>query len=207
MYKEISLDLTAPNDAVILSAATRTAGSQTLVGSVTSLSLGGLRQLVATTVADETALGNTMVITGTAMGVAVTETLTLPNASTVTSTKYFDTITDVTTTQNDAGNTKLGTNQIEVSEWFLPKLNVNVVNIGLAVNISGTINYDVEYTMSKNDLDFSNAPALVFDHDAIAAETTDQAGNIVVPVVGIRLRTNTFTAGATATMHIIQSEG
>jgi len=171
------------------------------------VSRSGVRQLVATTAADETALGNTMIVTGTAKGQTVTETLTLPNASTVTSTKYFDVITDVTTTQNDAGNTKLGTNQIEVSEWVNLNLERQETNVGLSVNLSGTINMDVEFTLSTSDLNMTQSIALeaTFDHDSLAALTASQADNIVIPVLAIRMRTNSFTSGATSDLFFSQS--
>lgn len=100
----------------------------------------------------------------------------------------------ITVSQTGAGST--GTIPLNV--------NVNPFNIGIAVVVSGTVNYTVQYTFDNVwSATYNSATATWFDHASLAAETTSQTGNFAFPVAGMRLTVN--SGSGTATMTVIQA--
>lgn len=74
-------------------------------------------------------------------------------------------------------------------------------NIGIGVDITGTITYTVQHTFD-NVFDSTVTP-LWFDHPTLVAQTTDKDGNYTNPPFAVRLIT---TAGSgTARIRLIQS--
>ena len=150
----------------------------------------------------------TAVLTGTdAENRVQTETLNLPAASVaVTSTKYFRTLTSVVPSATigadtmDIGWTDGAVNHMVVTNW-----RQNPFSISVGVDITGTINYDVQHTF--DDI-FTVAASSVswFNHSSIVTDTTDQDGNYAFPVRAIRLLINSLTTGATAELFILQGE-
>ena len=100
----------------------------------------------------------------------------------------------ITVLQTAAGST--GTIPLNV--------NVNPFNIGIAVVVSGTVNYTVQYTFDNVwSATYNSATATWFDHASLAAQTTSQTGNFAFPVAGMRLTVN--SGSGTATMTVIQA--
>ena len=100
----------------------------------------------------------------------------------------------ITVSQTGAGST--GTIPLNV--------NVNPFNIGIAVVVSGTVNYTVQYTFDNVwSATYNSATATWFDHASLATETTSQTGNFAFPVAGMRLTVN--SGSGTATMTVIQA--
>ena len=70
---------------------------------------GKSQHIIVTTAADETTPQSTMTLVGTDRdGAAITENLTLPNASTVVSTKQFLTVTGISVNVTTEGVTDVG---------------------------------------------------------------------------------------------------
>jgi hypothetical protein len=100
----------------------------------------------------------------------------------------------ITVSQTAAGST--GTIPLNV--------NVNPFNIGIAVVVSGTVNYTVQYTFDNVwSATYNSATATWFDHASLGAQTTSQTGNFAFPVAGMRLTVN--SGSGTATMTVIQA--
>ena len=133
----------------------------------------------------------TAILTGTdANGVAQTETLNLPAGSaTVTSTKYFLTLTSV------VPSATIGTDTMDIG-WAAGSItptNNFVMRSAFAFGfgctvVSGPPTYTVQQTYDGTTW---------FDHATVAAETTSQEGSILVPVQAIRIK---FTAAGAVTL-------
>jgi len=135
----------------------------------------------------------TFTITGTnPNGFSQTETLAGPNGvATVTSTKYFLTVTSVTVDATTGADTfDIGWNADSVSAWIFPQPSGPVFNIGFAcIKDSGTPTYGVQQTYDNG--------VTAFNHATVTGETTSQEGTFTSPVQGYRLN---WTAAGGVTM-------
>jgi len=186
------------------------AGAITINGSLATGGVATLDQPRRVTIAPGGAdSGITYTVVGTnRTGNAISETVQgVNNPSTVTTTQDFKTVTAVTHTGTVAGTVTVGTSAIGSSQWFAIDTNADPINVGIAVVVSGTINYTVEYTY-----DDPNVIALptVFNISggsltAKTATADSQPNSFNFPCWGIRLTVNSSTSPATATMTIQQA--
>ena len=172
----------------------------------------GLAHLV--TVRNDSATNHsakTAVLTGTdADGKPQTETINLPdNAATVTSTKFFLTLESVVPSATinadtmDVGWSAVAAGQTTPLEW-----RSNAV-AAMTVDISGTINFTVEQTFANV---YDSAPSTLpwvpiaspVDMDDVTADTT---GTATLGAQAVRFYVNSVTAGATATLYLVQPGG
>lgn len=115
-----------------------------------SVSGDGLaHQLIITTSADETTPQSTLTLTGTdADGNVQTEAVTLPNATTVETTKYWSAVTSATADVATTGTMDIGwvdeiaTNLIDFTDWGGYSGNAPTMQIV----VTGTIDYTFEVT-------------------------------------------------------------
>jgi len=152
--------------------------------------------------ADET--GRTYTITGTdPRDVAITEAVS-GSTGTVSSTKYFKTITGITIDANSAGALTIGTSGLACSSWVLFNHGESI-NIGLAavLSTSASLTYAVEHTFddlqSNTDLTITT-----IDHDDLTGKTATDDGNYAFSAFGFRVKTTAFTSG-TVTLTSIQA--
>lgn len=69
--------------------------------------------------------------------------------------------------------------------------------LGIAVKVTGTVNYTVQHTFDDVfDPNFNPATATWIDHATLAAQTTTKDSNYAFPVRGIRLVVNSGTGTA-----------
>lgn len=188
------------------------AGNFTINGSLAS---GGAVSLTTAHRLDIESAGNisgvTFTITGTdENGDALVEIITGPNATTVTTTGYFKTITQVAVDGAVGTNTSIGTTD-EFRLNILP-LNPqgNEVGCYIGVYVSGTINYTVQETVddvldsaSPRDGVAAITPAWV-DITAFADKTANVNASSTALARGLRLEGNSYTAGATISMAVSQ---
>lgn len=85
------------------------------------------------------------------------------------------------------------------SSAIVVSTNVNPVNIGFGVIVSGTVNYTVQHTFDDPAVGFTTW----FNHPTIASQIASADGNYAFPVTGIRVTVNSGTG--TATMKLIQA--
>lgn len=147
----------------------------------------------------------TALLTGTdADKKTITETVTLPGPSaTVESTAYFATLTSVVLSATIGADTMdIGWVDEFVSNTIPYDVHGGVS--GVQVDITGTINYTLEYTTS----DLENDSTFVFNewNDSNVVSSTVSGGtNVAFSVMGIRLKVNSYSTGATAKLAILQS--
>lgn len=170
-----------------------------------SASVGdGLAHLITITQAGGTNHSTkTAIITGTnANGQPQTETgLALPNgAATVTSSKYFLTVSSVAISATIGGDTMtMGWAANAVSPWTRAGSDAdNHVRGGFALGIgctvaSGSPSYTVQYTYDEIG---------VFNHATIATQTVSLASTLTAPVGGLRLL---FTVAGRVIMTLLQA--
>jgi hypothetical protein len=142
-------------------------------------------------------------ITGTDPdGAAQTNTVTGVNASTVTSTAYFKTITQIAASGEVDTNVSVGTTDEFATATFPLDPNGNLVGAYLGIDIGGTANVTAQECVT-NVFD----PAIVKNWVAIAAlaaKTADTNAALSGPARAVRLIGNTYSANATATMAVSQ---
>ena len=148
----------------------------------------------------------TVALTGTdADGRAQTETITLTNGGgTTSSTKFFKTLTlAVPSATIGAETVDIGWTAAAVGPTIPVNWRANPFELTLSTDISGTINFDVEYT--SQDIWTSQPSTLLWsNHATIAAKTADTDGSTTVPIRAVRLAVNSVTASATLSLTVIQ---
>lgn len=140
-------------------------------------------------------------ITGTAPnGSSQTEVLSGPNANTVTSTMTFATITAISTDGAVATDVEAGYTQSGYSSWWpLDIYTPNQVTT-ISVNVSGTINYSVEYT---NEDPFDNSIVQLpkaHPNAALTNGTADQTEFTTTLMRAVRFKVNSGDGTARVTV-------
>lgn len=123
----------------------------------------------------------TAVITGTLFGVVQTETVNLPNGTaTVTSTKYFSSVTSVVPSATIGADTMdIGWAAASVSDALSMHLGKCDFTMGMGCVIdSGTPTYGVQHSFDGINY---------FNHAVIAGKTANTDGSYLFPVDKVRL--------------------
>jgi hypothetical protein len=200
-----SLQLSAAvNNAVCLDQTRVGAGALNING---GSAVGGVATFNAAYVVTVTSTGNdstrTYTITGTnAAGNALTETITGPNATTVSTTGAFLTVTGVSV----VGGGTVGTVRVGFgSSGVTAPLPLDIhgrPDVSLQVVVSGTVTWTVQQTL---DNPFTvNMPTYLDHPDAnMVSQTVNRQGNYAYVPAAVRLRITSGTGRATLT--IIQS--
>lgn len=135
----------ASANAICLSQTPAGAGALTLNGALVTSGVAVLdkpRRVLITTAADESA--RTFTITGkSATGNTLTETIAGPNAGTGQSVLDYKTVTSITIDGAATGAITVGTSGVASSRWL--RLDSWAFSqVGLQVDVSGTVNYTVQ---------------------------------------------------------------
>jgi hypothetical protein len=140
-------------------------------------------------------------ITGTANGHSVNETIFGPNANTVQTVNYYDSVTSIT---SNAGFTALsvGIGQTGFTSWFLHDYDRTVFNLGIQVAVAGTITYSWQTTL---DSVFTVLDPLVFTPiAAMTGAAANQLANYTTPTAWSRIAVTASTGASTLTETICQ---
>ena len=205
--KTLTMQLdTADADGIAQSQTPSGAGNLTLNGALVSggvATLDAPRRILVTTVSNESA--KTLTFTGTdRRGYALTETMTGPNATTGYTNADFATVTQVAVSAAFTGAVTVGTNGIGSSQVYVPDRYKNPINIGLGIDVTGTVDCTVQHTFDDVFAStFTPAGATWHSHDALAAQTADVDGNYAFSPTGIRLLINSGIG--TAALTIVQA--
>lgn len=144
-------------------------------------------------------------LTGTdSDGFSQTETLATDTVNTVTSVKYFLTLTSVLAPSGIGAETvEIGWSDVCIGPTVpLNRLQVDF-QVSLGVDISGTINYTVQHCL--RDIRAANPSTLTWwPHASLVSKTADTDGNYASPVSATRLLINSSTSGATINFQILQ---
>ena len=137
-------------------------------------------------------------ITGTDIrGAALVEVLAGPNNNTVSTTANFYSVTSIAASGAVGTATSAGIGTTGVSQWTKVDYLKNPVNIGLGVNIIGTINWTIRQT--TNNVDTAEpASTDILDHDDtnLVAQTVKRQGNYAFPFGAFLLVVNSSTGGS-----------
>lgn len=167
--------------------------------------LDAARRILFTSGTSDT--GITFTVTGTnGAGNVITETIT-GGATTASTTQDFKTVTKITHTGSVAGTLTVGTSGVGSSSWFYVDRDVNPVNLEIAVTVTGTINYTVEYATEDPNAPFSGTFATAWALSALTSKAANTDAQITFPIFAIRITQNSFTNPGTASMMVLQSVG
>jgi len=163
-------------------------------------------QLVITTIGNEPA-GNAPVLTLTgtdADGNAQTEDITLPNATTIETTKYWLTVTSGVTQAATINTFDIGWVD-EVITQTIPIDWRNTEGASYAVDVTGTIDYTVQESFEAiQNVASPSVNASWHNVTALAAKTADLASVGTVNASAVRLIVNSYTDTAEIQFQVIQ---
>jgi hypothetical protein len=166
-------------------------------------------QITVTQVSATDHSAKTLTISGTdSVGRVQTETINLPNgAVAVTTTKFFKSIVSplVPSATINADTMNIGWAAVSVGPTYMLDTNQNPLNVGFAVNVTGTVNYTLQVTHQDPSLFVS--PAWQAAAAPFAAATTSVNGTIVTPGEAVRIQINSVTNGATLALSVISCNG
>ncbi len=138
-----------------------------------------------------------------------TETVTLPNATLVETTKYFKTVTEGSTGENAvAGVFDIGWVDEVASKTIVLDWRKHVPS-NWWLDVTGTISADVEFTQDDYlSLADQNDALWVEGDAALTAETADSSAMVVVPAgfAAARLVLNSYSSGAELQLRGTQAE-
>lgn len=181
------------------------AGNFAITGALASggsATLDHARQLVCTAVGNESA--RTFTVTGTdADGVAQTEAITGPNATTTESTKYFKTVTQIASDDATANDVSFGTVD-EASSHIYPVNQYAAIGTAIHVNVTGTLDFTVQERF--DDIQASVTAKQTDNWQNITALTTKTADTTATATVGataLRVIINSHSSGAELQMHTV----
>lgn len=169
----------------------------------------GLGRLIfISSVGDTTAINFT--ITGyvhSDNGALVSETISgsTPGGSSPTS-NYFFRIVSVTADSAVTSDTRGTTSPLGFGVLPLVPLNHGSSGVGIIIDVTGAIEYTVEYT--GDDLDKKTPPFEYQNHSAaeLVDATTSQSGNLAFLPSAIRVNISSYTAGATISSKIFHRD-
>jgi hypothetical protein len=218
-----SIVLAAANPAAICASQTPgSAGGLNLTAPVVTLDVA--RRVLVTTAGNET--GKTITISGkNSAGAPITETLALPNASTVYTTQDFALVSSVWISAGAAGAIQVGTNGIASTQWLRLDYLVKYFQAGIAVNLGGnTANVTVEVTLDEvdkaaldnqpgNRADSSTAglpyslytPPVPFSVSGMSSLSADTLGSLTIPCRAARLTVNSGATVGAVRITVIQA--
>lgn len=151
--------------------------------------------------------GKNITVNGTdADGNTITETITGPNTTAVT-TKYFKTITSITVSSAFGGACTVGTRGTTLSavSKTIPVDSKDQFAPVIAVDVTGTINYTVQETFN-NILKDGTSSATFTSVTALTSQTTDLSTHLTRGATGVRIIINSYSSGAELQMRINSSK-
>jgi|SRR6185437_9172796 len=137
-------------------------------------------------------------------GLAITETIAGPNASTVTTTNYYYSITSITPDTTDGThNLSAGFAATAATQRIPIEPQTGSFNVGCGVTISGTASVSMQCTMD-DIYDSSVTPVYIAD-TTLATKSSTFYSALGVVVSAVRFITNSYSTGAIVTFHVIQN--
>jgi hypothetical protein len=186
-------------DGVALAQAVGSATDLTLSGVTGSGNISGvgIGQIITVTSAGNDS-GITFTIYGTnPSGNAISQTITGANAGVASTTVPFRSVTRVASSAAAAGNVSVGWTAVAYSRWLVLDYFAVDFQVGIGFYVSGTVDYDLEYTY--DDPDGTVVPT-VFVPTALDGKTAAADGSLSSPVRAVRVKVNSGTGTATATV-------
>lgn len=205
--KQYTLTLNYDTDSICTAQQLATAGNLTIDGAkAETIPAGSTARAILLTghIITLYSAGDLHTVTFTVYGVnqngaSISEAITGPNNSTVSSTNYFKTITRVAASAAVGSDVIVGTAAQAISPT-IPMNRYSKANPAVIVTVSGTINYNVDHVVS-NIQDTSITQNWYTDITG-ASDTTDMDEHLPRVVGAVRVVVNSFTNGATCLIDI-----
>lgn len=142
--------------------------------------------------------GVNFTITGTDIrGAALVEVLAGPNNNTVSTTGNFYSVTSISANGAVSTATSAGIGSTGVSQWTKVNYQIAPTNIGLGINVTGTINYTAQQTTANVETAEPAAAEIQNHYDAsLVSQTASKQGNYNFPFGAYRLLINSSTGGS-----------
>jgi hypothetical protein len=178
------------------------AGDLTLDGDLVA---GGVAQLNAQRKVGIASTGNLSAITFTVYGTdqagrTISEALAGPNNNTVSTTLDFYTVTRVAASAAVATDVEVGTTEVGASMPIPLDQYLTPFNVSLVCDVTGTVNYTVQFTGDDVFAGTGVGPFTWFDHPDITGSTADDTGTYISPVTATRIVTNSGTGSVAFTI-------
>lgn len=147
--------------------------------------------------------GRSFVVTGTKPGGASqTETISGTNVGQTLSTLYWESVTQIAVDAATAGAVTAGIRQTGATAWMPLDIYVPNTQTAIQVDVTGTIDYSVVYTI-QDPFDTSITPiAIAHPTAGLTGGSTDVSGQTTVIMRAVRLLIN--SGSGTAKMTIVQ---
>ena len=159
------------------------------------------------TIAPSGSVSGNYTIAGTdADGIAQSETLATDTVNTVTSAKYWKTVTSILAPSGIGSETvTIGWNGVAVGPTYPLNWRSADFQVSLALVITGTISITVQHCFEA--MSSAGAPSTLswFPHASLVTKTASADGNYAFPVTATRLLMNSVTTGATVAFSIVQN--
>lgn len=186
----------ASGNAICLSQTPGGAVALTLNGALVTAGVATLdsqRVVGITSAANETA--RTFILTGQdESGQTITESITGANIGTSSSVLNYKKVTSITVDAATAGAITVGTTGVGSAMPVVLDRYISPFNPTLAVEVTGTINYDVQYTMDDPfAASFLTTATVWTSITALTGQTAYKDASLSAPVSAVRLKTNSGT--------------
>lgn len=151
-----------------------------------------------------TSAGNLSAVTFTVYGFdrarsPISESLAGPNANTVTTTKYFAEVSRVAASAAVGSDVEAGWGATAASRPAVLDYKRNPFNASIDCRVTGTVDYDVQYT--HDDIfaaTWNEGTAEWRTHATLDGDTADEDGYFAFPVRAVRLLLNSGTGSVAA---------
>lgn len=169
------------------------AGSLVINGAAAA---GGVATLDTQRVVGLTSAGNlsaaTFTITGTNDdGATISESLAGPNANTVSTVNNYKTVSSITFSAGPgAVALTVGTTGVGASKPIVLDQYISPFNPAFVAEVTGTVNYDVQYTYDDLFDPAGQGSLNWFSIAALTAQTTTKDSALTAPVSGVRVKIN-----------------
>jgi hypothetical protein len=189
-----------------IAAAQTTAGAGNLLING-SLAAAGVATLAAQQILGITSAGNLSAINFTVTGTddqgrTISQVIAGPNVGTVQTTLNYRTVTQIAVSAAVGTNVTVDTVQVGASTEVPLDLYISVFNVNLVVEVTGTINYTVQYTF---DDVFGGAPGPFnwINFSTMTNQAASQNGTLIGPTRAVRIVTN--SGSGTAKFIVVQT--
>lgn len=139
----------------------------------------------------------------TKVGDTISEAITGPSTSTVTTTANFKTVTQVAVDGAVGSNVTVGVSDALETPWVPLDLERPLKGISVQLSTGASLYYEVQYGASKRTNDTAETALLALADVTLTAKTSSAGLTAYIPFPLIRLKITSFVAG-TATLRVVE---
>ena len=197
----------ADRDGVCAAQTTAGAGDLVIAGALAAggiATFGEQQRVTLYSAADLRALTFTVYGT-TAFGDSISEAIVGPNATTITTTANFKTVTRVATSGAVGTNVEVGNSATLETKWIALDWNKALKGISVDLSSGASLTYEVQYGVRKR-VNSSDPETSIFslEDGTLTAKGVSAGVVAIIPFPLIRLGITSFASG-TATLRVVES--